>query len=487
VVTYRAFQELGLDRPDLEASLPDLVSQGLQRLYNQQHYDGGWGWWVEDESRPYLTAYVLLGMIEADRADFTVDVDVMEQAVDFLEDSFVRSRDLETRWKANQQAFILYVLAEAGEGDLSRSETLFQARDALDTFGKAYLAMAFGLLDPDETDRVDTLLSDITSDAILSATGAHWEEEHVDYYAMNTDTRSTAIVLAALARLDPDSGLAPNVVRWLMVARKHGYWETTQETAWAIIGLTDWMVATGELEGNYDWHVIVNGELLGEGSVNSGNVDQTTKLQIEVAQLLTEEANRVVIERWAPEGEDEGAGRLYYSMYLRYFKPVEEVTALNRGIIVSRQYTSVDCDPEEERCPAIDEIQVGEAIRVKLTIIAPNDLHYVVVEDPFPAGTEGVDQSLKTTSVAEEDPELTRTDRYDPWGGWGWWWFNHTDLRDEKAVLFASYLPRGTYEYTYLIRASLPGEFRAIPTHAYEMYFPEVFGRSDGGLFTITE
>jgi uncharacterized protein YfaS (alpha-2-macroglobulin family) len=487
VVTYRAFQELGLDRPDLEASLPDLVSQGLQRLYNQQHYDGGWGWWVEDESRPYLTAYVLLGMIEADRAGFTVDEDVMEQAVGFLEDSFVRSRDLETRWKANQQAFILYVLAEAGEGDLSRSETLFQARDALDTFGKAYLAMAFGLLDPDETDRVDTLLSDITSDTILSATGAHWEEERADYYAMNTDTRSTAIVLAALARLDPDSGLAPNVVRWLMVARKDGYWETTQETAWAIIGLTDWMVVTGELEGNYDWHVIVNGELLGEGSVNSGNVDQTTKLQIEVAQLLAEEANRVAIERWAPEDEDQGAGRLYYAMYLRYFKPVEEVTALNRGIIVSRQYTSVDCDPEEERCPAIDEIQVGEAIRVKLTIIAPSDLHYVVVEDPFPAGTEGVDQSLKTTSVAEEDPELTRTDRYDPWGGWGWWWFNHTDLRDEKAVLFASYLPRGTYEYTYLIRASLPGEFRAIPTHAYEMYFPEVFGRSDGGLFTITE
>jgi uncharacterized protein YfaS (alpha-2-macroglobulin family) len=52
-------------------------------------------------------------------------------------------------------------------------------------------------------------------------------------------------------------------------------------------------------------------------------------------------------------------------------------------------------------------------------------------------------------------------------------------------VLFATYLPRGTYEYTYLIRASLAGEYRVIPTHAYEMYFPEVFGRSDGGVFTI--
>ncbi|MCP4536321.1 MAG: hypothetical protein GY832_04170 [Chloroflexi bacterium] len=487
VVTYRAFKELDIDRPDLEERLPDLVSTGQQRLYNQQHYDGGWGWWTVDASNPFLTAYVLLGMVEAQRAGFVVDEDVMELAGDFLEESLLRPRDVERHWQANRQAFVLYVLAEADRGDMGRTVTLFGQREVLDTFGKAYLAMALGLLEPKDATRVDTLLSDITGDAIVSATGAHWEEERVDYYAMNTDTRSTSIVLAALARLDPDNALAPNTVRWLMVARKDGYWETTQETAWAIIGLTDWMVATEELEGAYNWHVVVNGDELGEGSVDRANIKETVKLQIEVAELLSDEANRVVIERWAPAEEDEGTGRLYYSMYLRYYKPVEEVTALNRGIIVSRQYRMADCDPEEEQCRAITEAQVGDVIQVKLTIIAPNDLHYVVVEDPFPAGAEGVDQSLQTTSVVGERPNLSRTDRNNPWGGWGWWWFSHTEMRDEKTVLFATYLPRGTYEYTYLIRASLPGEYRAIPTHAYEMYFPEVFGRSDGGVFAITE
>ena len=492
VVAYRAFKELGLERPDLEEKLPALVSSGLQRLYNRQHYDGGWSWWTLGDSNPYLSAYVLLGLIEAQRAEFVVDEGVMERAVEYLQGSLSRPRDLELHWQANRQAFILYVLAEAGEGDLARMETLFQKRDVLDTFGKAYLAMGFGLLEQDKQVRIDTLLADITSEAILSATGAHWEEAQADYYSMNTDTRSTAIVLAALARLDSGNALAPNAVRWLMVARRDGAhpgaWETTQENAWAILALTDWMVATGELEGAYDWHVVVNGELLGEGSVDPENVGETTRLQIEVAELLVDEANRVIVERWASKGQEAGTGRLYYSMYLRYYKPVEEVTAISRGIIVSRQYTPAGCDAEEGECRAITSAQVGDAIQVKLTIIAPHDLHYVVVEDPFPAGAEGVDQSLKTTSVADEASELTRTDRYSPWGGgWGWWWFNHTELRDEKAVLFATYLPRGTYEYTYLIRASLPGEYGAIPTHAYEMYFPEVFGRSDGGVFTITE
>jgi uncharacterized protein YfaS (alpha-2-macroglobulin family) len=31
----------------------------------------------------------------------------------------------------------------------------------------------------------------------------------------------------------------------------------------------------------------------------------------------------------------------------------------------------------------------------------------------------------------------------------------------------------------------MSGTFNVIPAHAEEMYFPEVFGRSDGGQFVI--
>jgi uncharacterized protein YfaS (alpha-2-macroglobulin family) len=362
---------------------------------------------------------------------------------------------------------------------------LFNERQKLDLFGRAYLAMAFHILDQ-EANQVETLLNDLTSGAIVSATGAHWEEALVDYYSMNTDTRSTAIIIAALSRIQPDNPLLPNAVRWLMTIRENGgHWETTQETAWAIIGLTDWMVTTGELEGEYAWTVTLNGAGLGEGAVDAQNIDETTNLLVEVGDLLVDAVNRLAIERDPLGNEVSGSpGNLYYAAYLTYFKPVEEVKALDRGVIVSRQYRLAD----DEAGKPISAANVGDVIEVKLTLIAPNDLHYVVVEDPFPAGAEAIDTSLATTSVVGEQPELDRTDRGNPWGrGYGWWYFSQTELRDEKAVLFATFLPKGTYEYTYQIRASLPGEFRVIPTHAEEMYFPEVFGRGDGGLFTITE
>jgi uncharacterized protein YfaS (alpha-2-macroglobulin family) len=138
----------------------------------------------------------------------------------------------------------------------------------------------------------------------------------------------------------------------------------------------------------------------------------------------------------------------------------------------------------------VTEADVGDVLRVKLTLIAPTDLHYVVVEDPLPAGCEGVDLSLKTTSVVGERPELRNLtlEERDQWYrryGWGWWWFSHSEMRDEKMTLFATYLPRGTYEYTYLIRAGVPGDYNVMPTTAYEMYFPEVFGRSEGLTFTV--
>ena len=41
-LTYRALKKLGLDDPQLEANLKEQVSVGLQRLYAQQHADGGW-------------------------------------------------------------------------------------------------------------------------------------------------------------------------------------------------------------------------------------------------------------------------------------------------------------------------------------------------------------------------------------------------------------------------------------------------------------
>ncbi len=511
VVTWQALDEMGIERPKLRQELAQLVGVALQRLYAQQHYDGGWGWWVSDGSDPYLTAYVLQGLLEAHRAGFLVDPDAMDRAASYLRDHLPSVSQVDTHREANRLAYQLYVLAEythlpseggadrgGASSELGLAIRLFEKRHLLDQYAQATLAVALSLLEPEEPSRVETLLSDLAGSAVVSATGTHWEEAEPDYWNMNTDTRTTAIVLWALSRLQPEAEWLPGAVRWLMAARREGYWESTQTTAWSLLGLVEYMRASGELQGDFSYSVYLDGEELASGDVSSETIDQSRQLQVEIARLLVEagdaavDGHRLVIERHAPQPGQTGQGQLYYTAHLRYYLPTEHIQALDRGILVARQYSPANATGDSAAALGtyVDTAQVGDVIQVKLTLIAPTDLYYVVVEDPLPAGFEGVDLSLKTTSVVGQPPELRNltAEEENRWYrrvGWGWWWFSHSEMRDEKVVLFAQYLPRGTYEYTYLMRASVPGQFLVMPTTAYQMYFPEVFGRSDGGRFTV--
>ncbi|HHN93553.1 MAG TPA: alpha-2-macroglobulin, partial [Anaerolineae bacterium] len=478
VVTYRALKQLGLSNPELEEKLPDLIADSLDRLYTHQNPDGGWGWWPDEDSNPYLTAYVLLGLVEAQEAGFAVRAAVIGQAENYLIEQLLPADDLDSYWKANRQAFILYALAEAGRNRLT-SETgeLFRRRDKLSLYGRALLAMTLSMTDPDDS-RIATLLSDFQNEAILSATGAHWEEADYDWWAMNTDTRSTAIILDALARLDPDNALIPNAIRWLMVARQEGIWETTQENVWAILAFTDWMVVTGELRGEYEYEVGLNDALLTAGAVTPDNVAEPIELQVAVSDLLANVGNYLTI------GRGPGPGRLYYTAHLRVYLPAAEVEPLNRGIIVTRQYYR----PGETDAPLDGPLQVGDEVEVHLTLIAPHDLYYVVVEDPLPAGGEAINPELATTSLLEQGGVLTGgggAKRWPVFYRWWWQWYSRSEMRDDRVVLFADYLPAGTYEYVYTFRATQPGEYNVIPTTAQEMYFPEVFGRGAGQSLVI--
>ncbi|MCL7451450.1 MAG: Ig-like domain-containing protein [Anaerolineae bacterium] len=496
VATWQALDEMGLERPELRQKLAQMVGVALQRIYAQQHYDGGWGWWVNDESNPYLAAYVLQGMLEAHRAGFVVDQGSMDKAAGYLREKLPSVGRVDLNWEANRLAYELYVLAEytstfdeQSRGELGLAIRLFEKRHLLDHYGQATLAMALSLLEPDEPQRAQTLLEDLSGAAVLSATGTHWEEAEPDYWNMNTDVRTTAIVLWALSHLQPEDQLLPGTVRWLMAIREEGHWASTQDNAWSLLGLVAYMRASGELQGDFTYSLSLNGQQMAMGEVSAENIDESQQLQIEIGRLLVEEGNRLVIERQAPAAGQTGEGQLYYSAYLRYYLPAEQIQALDRGIVVARQYSPAETEAGGV-ARYVDTAQVGDVIQVKLTLIAPTDLYYVVVEDPLPAGFEGVDLSLKTTSVVGEQPTLRNLtaeeeDRWYRWYGWGWWWFSHSEMRDEKVVLFAEYLPRGSYEYTYLMRAGVPGEFHVTPTTAYAMYAPEVFGRSDGGMFTV--
>ncbi|MDP3046819.1 MAG: alpha-2-macroglobulin, partial [Chloroflexota bacterium] len=455
-----------------------------------QNRDGGWGWWSGEASRPVLTAYALLALFTARQAGFLVDADVMSRAEQYLVTDLNRSLDVNDTSSYNERAFVVFVLSEMGRSAMvSRAITLYDQRAHLDLYGKAYLLMA---LKKTGQSQAQAVLSELTSAAITSATGAHWEEKQPDFWGMNTNTRTTALAIMAISRADPKNALLANAVRWLMVARKEGHWETTQVTAWSVLALTEFMASTGELSGSYTYQVTVNGKPIGDGSVDKNNVDQSRELRVAIRDMLQTASAEVAITRGP------GDGKLYYSAYLNYFLPADKIAALNKGIVVGRQYFAVDNQTLKPSDRQVESASIGDYVQVRLTVVAPNDLHYMVLEDPLPAGFEAVDNTLLTASAAVSSPQLKsgvvlnpgdvspsagrKPDRYfSPF----WQYWAHTEIHDDRVAVFATYLGRGVYEYSYTIRAGLAGAFLTLPARAWEMYFPETFGRSGGTLFTV--
>ncbi len=456
----------------------EVVERTIQRFYSQQRSDGGWSWWDGDASDPFISAHVVLALTRAEQAGFSVDRSVLDRAHNYLNEQLKPASALNSASGANRQAYILFVQAEAGRADGGRLGALFEQRAKLGHYGRALLAMALAALDKQDA-RIKTLLADLQSAAITSATGLNWQERERDWANASTDARSTAIILTALARLDPQNALIPGIVRWLMAARLTSpcgcYWTTTQESEWAITALGEWVAATGERRSNFDWRVTLNDRSVLNGRATPQG--ESAELKVALANLLRDQANELGFERGA------GEGRLYYTAHLRAYLPAESAPAVNRGIVIARKYEPADCTPTPEKpCPAINSAKIGQNVRVRLTIVAPNDLYYVRVVDHLPAGAEAVDRSLKTsqTSItAQRGPTFGGAD------GWGWWYFAHSEIYDDRVAAFASYLPAGSYEYTYIMRLSIAGQFRAMPASAEQSYFPEVFGRSEGALFTI--
>ena len=237
-----------------------------------------------------------------------------------------------------------------------------------------------------------------------------------------------------------------------------------------MIALTNWLTASNEFQTNYPYAVGLNGNSIERGVANKDNLTQSVSLQIQLKDLLKDTANYLVFTR------GNGTGNLYYTAYLSTNLAVASLPPLDQGVSLSRQYFTLT----DSKHP-IAQAQRGDLVKVRLTVVVPDDLHYIVINDPLPAGLEAIDASITTdTAVPTKYTVQDYNER-----GYGWWYFDHTELRDEKVILSADYLPAGTYVYTYLARASTAGKFNVIPPTASEFYFPDVGGRGAGSQFVV--
>lgn len=458
-VVARAAARLGLSSPGLEADLADKVREGLQKLYAMQHSDGGWGWWYDDRSHDYQTAWVMFGLAVTRQAGYSVDGGSLQRGAAWLAEN-LQGMDPRT------QAFALYSLALAGYPQEQASLDLAQRALGLDPFSQAALALA--LNEVGQTAEAGRLMEELEKSLVVVGDQAYWPSPHEDghYYekTMASSTRSTALALDALAKIDPQNTDIEPVVRWLVAHRRPFGWGTTNETSFSVLALTDYILAQEAAEGEVNYTVRLNGEEYANGAL--AEEGGRAEIIIPAADLLT--------GRNELELAQQGEGKLYYALTSRIIRPQAALDPA--GIIgVSRDYFDAQSGLRIERAVA------GQLVRVKLEVQLPVDGFYLLIEDKLPGGLEALNENLNS--------ESHQVNQYDgqPIYYWEELGYNYKEVRSDRVSFFVTELAAGVYEYSYLARATHTGLFAALPAEVSAMYDFSLWGRSGSDVLTIVE
>lgn len=487
---YRTINGAGLNDPALTERVAANVESGVHRLLRLQNEDGGWNWWgafpigqQTTPSDPYISAYVTFGLIRAHAIGVSVDEASLQRAGTYLRGLRSEITSDTSGADLDQIAFVQFVLAQASTFDEVTINNLYNARDRLSPSSRAMLAYIINAVNPAD-ERVRDLISNLETSAILTSSSAHWETPRENIISRGSPVYTTSLVVYVLSKLDPANQVVFNAVRYLAAHRNaRGLWGMGHDNAWALLALNEAMIGFGDLNADFGYNATFNGGPLANGDIAGNQVLTSAEAHVPLEYISGTSPNLLTIQR------EDGLGRLYYRAVLNINRPVEDVQPLNAGMQIDRVYCRAARSGAETKCTPLSSLQLDsdQMITARLTLVLPNDAHYVMVEDFIPAGMEVLNRNLKTSQQADETTAVqVQFDDQDPFAdGWGWWLFHEPQIRDDSILFAADYLPAGTYELTYTLVPLQAGEYRVLPAHAWEAFFPEVQGTSAGAVLEI--
>ena len=515
-------QHVGKTHPKGKKTLEqiELITQAsLDRLYNFQHDDGGWGWWKDGDTDHFMSAYVLWGLCLAKDAGLDVRADALDRAAHYLDRELV-----EQEVNHDLQAWMLHALAahhastgkeKVGEFQGKALENLWTNRDRLNAYTRALLALCAHTFNDDDKARIlvenlengvkrdaqpdqSVLIKGAPKNAAVIGT-AHWGNDPVDGWWRWSDggIEATAFALRAILAIDPKNELVEPVTNWLIKNRRGAQWSNTRDTAIVVLAMNDYLRISGELAPELEYELLVNGKSIASKKLSAEDALSAPSRYAIEREHIRDGANEIRIVR------KNGAGPIYFAAEATFFSLEEPVPASGNEIFIKREYYKLSPRPTllkgyvYDRLPLGDggTVNSGERVEVVMTIEAKNNYEYLVLEDLKAAGLEavavrsgesvfakelkkaGIERIFGAENKAEREvqAEQAHSGAEEFTGRMQW---VYQELRDRKVALFIDKLPEGVWEIRYDLRAEVPGRFHALPVLGHAMYVPEIRANS---------
>ena len=408
---------------------------------------------------------------------YPVNKDILEKAKNFLTKeiatgkfkvcpySYCPTVSRETR------TFSLYALAKLGVPMASYYPTFFKERAKMSLAEKAMLGAAIAADGKDKGKMASTILDELGSLGQETPTEIHFAdaESEASSYSWNSPVRTNALILEILADLNPNHPWLQKLSSWVMSTRRmDGTYRNTQEASFALMALGEVSSVTEREAPDFTARTFVGSKEVANKEF-SGHDMKVERVLVPMADLVKQGGSEGQKIRMVRDGI---TGILRYGIRMNYYPQEMAKTPLERGLTVQRWF-----EPWQSKGQQSRGFNAGDLIRIKVRVASPMKRSFVVVAIPLPAGLEAIDTSLATTASLPSEGDESSSYFYSP--------FDHKELRDDRILAFADELPAGVHTLEFAARATTPGTFQLMPATAEMMYAPEVFGRSDGGSFSV--
>lgn len=451
-----------LDQKALEGgNMERFIKIAVAKVIRHQQADGLFSLWPTSETYPHLAAYALWGLTVAQQqAHEEVPADVFDRGIAALTKWTNDPKNLTPDGTGATMAMAAYVMALRGKPNAGLDARLYDARAGLPVWGQAFLLRAMKLAKADGR-QVATLEADLAKRVTVDGSVAKVVEntkagDDFEMY-MGSDARATAMTLAALLEVDPQSKLIDPLAAGLMGMRDQGgAWRSTQDNLWALLALAQYARRT-PASGELDATVTVGGKKIAVKHVSG------TGVATFVVPLGDTAGDDVAVSV---------SSAAHVSARVTEAK-VDAGAAESHGFTIARTY-------RDENGFTLKSVKAGQLVTVQLDVTIDAPHRWVAIVDPLPAGFEPVNDKLN--SGASADPsKASRPDR------WRWMiWADYVEQRDDRVMWFADRVWSGSYQMTYQARATMSGEFSVAPASIEAMYQPEIHARTAAEKITIS-
>ncbi|TAG10724.1 MAG: hypothetical protein EAZ41_07400 [Sphingobacteriia bacterium] len=470
--------------------LEEQTDKWILELEQLQLTNGGFPWFKGGNTDKYITNYILTGIGKLKRLGaLSPNIalrlrPILVKAIQFMDQQIAndfKELKLDKNFRTQQSIYgpsIEYLFMRSFFSDIANQSAeahqFFYDQgkkywNKQNTYYQAMLALIYHR-NKEEKMALQNILPSLLEQTIVNPEqGMYWKTTYANSWYQSPIIHQAMMISCFIEINEQERNKATaqsiNAMRnWLILNKQTNHWNTTIATAdvcYAILlNGSDWLNSGRTVN-------IQLGKLNINGSEENKEAGSSYfKKRIDGAQVIPEMGNIKITVKTAEPSTQPSYGAVHW----KYFEDLDKITPAASPLLLSKELLVERKDSTGKTWMVLKEneaVKIGAKIMVRMVLKADRDMEYLHLKDLRAAATE----PMNTLSGYKWQEAL------------GY----YESTKDVSSNFFISFLPKGSYIFTYELMATHMGDFSVGIGSIQSMYAPEFSSHSSGIRLRVVE